>query len=168
MFGIGMPELVLILVIALIVLGPSKLPEIARALGRGMHEFRKATDDLRDNLMAEPPRYESTTAPVDPGTSTPSTGAPVSTPPAAVGVEAADRSGEASAQRQQDPAEGAFDTPAADPAPAADETAGDRAAQYVAEELDFGRETSRTDDAAGRADAGAAPSRPGSDPVQPA
>ena len=166
MFGIGMPELVLILVIALIVLGPSKLPEIARALGRGMHEFRKATDELRDNLMAEPPRYESTSAPVDPGTSTPSTGAPVSTPPAAVGVEAADRSDEAAARR--DPAEGAFDTPAADQTASADDTAGDRAAQYVAEELDFGRDASRTDDASERADAGAAPSRPGSDPVQPA
>lgn len=168
MFGIGMPELVLILVIALIVLGPSKLPEIARTLGRGMHEFRKATDDLRDNLMAEPPRYEST-ASTDPGTSTPSTGAPVSTPPAAVGVATTDDPDEAAIQR--DPAAGAFDTPAAPQAPATaagDEPTGDRTAQYVAEELDFGRETSTTADAAGQADAGGAPRRPGSEPAQPA
>jgi TatA/E family protein of Tat protein translocase len=47
MFGIGMPELLLILVLALIVLGPKKLPELARALGKGMAEFRRATDELK-------------------------------------------------------------------------------------------------------------------------
>lgn len=47
MFGIGMPELVLILAVALIVLGPRKLPEIARSLGKAMREFKKAADDLR-------------------------------------------------------------------------------------------------------------------------
>jgi sec-independent protein translocase protein TatB len=50
MFGIGMPELLLILALALIVLGPKKLPELARALGKGMAEFRKATDELKDEL----------------------------------------------------------------------------------------------------------------------
>jgi TatA/E family protein of Tat protein translocase len=50
MFGMGMPEVLLILAIALIVLGPKKLPEIARALGRGIAEFRKATQDLKENL----------------------------------------------------------------------------------------------------------------------
>jgi Tat protein translocase TatB subunit len=50
MFGIGMPELLLILALALIVLGPRKLPEIARALGKGMAEFRRATDELKDDL----------------------------------------------------------------------------------------------------------------------
>ncbi|OGQ82019.1 MAG: hypothetical protein A3F90_20385 [Deltaproteobacteria bacterium RIFCSPLOWO2_12_FULL_60_19] len=50
MFGIGMPELLLILALALIVLGPRKLPEIARALGKGMAEFRRATDELKDEL----------------------------------------------------------------------------------------------------------------------
>ena len=53
MFGIGMPELIVILVIALIVIGPSKLPDLARALGRGMAEFRKATQDLKDSLNIE-------------------------------------------------------------------------------------------------------------------
>ena len=50
MFGIGMPELLLILGLALIVLGPKKLPELARALGKGLAEFRRATDELKDQF----------------------------------------------------------------------------------------------------------------------
>lgn len=43
MFSFSMPELILILVIALVVFGPGKLPEVGKALGRGIQEFRKAT-----------------------------------------------------------------------------------------------------------------------------
>ena len=50
MFGVGMPELLVILGLALILLGPKRLPEIARALGKGMSEFRRATDELKDEL----------------------------------------------------------------------------------------------------------------------
>jgi TatA/E family protein of Tat protein translocase len=50
MFGIGGPELLLILAVALIVLGPKKLPELARALGKGLGEFRRATDELKDEF----------------------------------------------------------------------------------------------------------------------
>lgn len=50
MFGIGGPELLLILAVALIVLGPKKLPELARALGKGLAEFRRATDELKDEF----------------------------------------------------------------------------------------------------------------------
>jgi TatA/E family protein of Tat protein translocase len=50
MFGIGGPELILILAVALIVLGPKKLPELARALGKGLAEFRRATDELKDEF----------------------------------------------------------------------------------------------------------------------
>ena len=50
MLGIGMQEIIIILVVALIVIGPKKLPDLARALGRAMGEFRRATDDLKDNL----------------------------------------------------------------------------------------------------------------------
>jgi Tat protein translocase TatB subunit len=50
MFGIGMPELLVIFVVALIVLGPKRLPDVAKALGKGLAEFRKATADLTDEL----------------------------------------------------------------------------------------------------------------------
>jgi TatA/E family protein of Tat protein translocase len=50
MFGIGMPELLLILAVALVVLGPKKLPELARSLGRGLAEFKKTTSDLKQNI----------------------------------------------------------------------------------------------------------------------
>ena len=50
MFNIGMPELLLILAVALIVLGPKRLPEIARALGKIVGEFRRTTQDIRDDF----------------------------------------------------------------------------------------------------------------------
>ena len=53
MFGIGPQELLVILVVGLLVLGPKRLPEIARSLGRGMAEFRRASSDLRQSLSLE-------------------------------------------------------------------------------------------------------------------
>lgn len=60
MFGIGMPELLLILGVALIVLGPKKLPELARALGKGLAEFRRATDELKDEFNQMEREIEAT------------------------------------------------------------------------------------------------------------
>ena len=53
MFGIGIPELMIIMVIALIVVGPHKLPELARSLGKGLAEFKKASSDFRRNIEEE-------------------------------------------------------------------------------------------------------------------
>ena len=53
MFDIGMPELILIFVIALLVFGPKKLPEIGKSLGRAMSEFKRSSNEFRDNLEKE-------------------------------------------------------------------------------------------------------------------
>ncbi len=53
MFGIGMPEMILILAVALIVIGPKKLPDLAKSLGRAMGEFKKATTDLKDSMQID-------------------------------------------------------------------------------------------------------------------
>ena len=50
MFGIGMPEMLLICAIALIVIGPKKLPDLAKSLGRAFGEFKRATSDLKESL----------------------------------------------------------------------------------------------------------------------
>jgi sec-independent protein translocase protein TatA len=54
MFGpIGMPELIIIMVIALIIFGPRKLPELGRSLGRSIGEFKRASSELRNTLDEE-------------------------------------------------------------------------------------------------------------------
>lgn len=58
MFSFSMPELVLILVIALIVFGPGKLPEVGKAIGKGIQEFRRASTDIT-NPKEEPIKVEA-------------------------------------------------------------------------------------------------------------
>ena len=55
MFGLGMPEILLILAIALIVIGPKKLPELAKTLGRAMGEFKRSAQDLKRSIDLETP-----------------------------------------------------------------------------------------------------------------
>ena len=69
---IGWPELVILLVVVLIVFGPGKLPDIGNAIGRGVREFRKASNDLEESIRGEPqkpqkPQQTQAAAPKDDG-----------------------------------------------------------------------------------------------------
>jgi TatA/E family protein of Tat protein translocase len=89
MFGIGMTELIVILAIALVVLGPKKLPEIARSLGRGLAEFRRASSEMRREFLdvADESRPLSPAAPAPPaeGAATPPVAAAPPKPPETTG-----------------------------------------------------------------------------------
>ena len=69
--NIGAPELIVILIIALVVLGPGKLPDVAASLGKSVREFRKAATDVSDAGKLTPPATPATTdaaAPAAPNT----------------------------------------------------------------------------------------------------
>jgi Tat protein translocase TatB subunit len=53
MFGIGLPELLIIAALALILIGPKKLPDLAKSLGKTLGELRKATDDVKETIFEE-------------------------------------------------------------------------------------------------------------------
>jgi len=53
MFGLGMQEMIVILVIALLIFGPKKLPDLGRSLGRGLAEFKRASEELKEGLAVE-------------------------------------------------------------------------------------------------------------------
>ena len=67
MFGIGVPELLVILVVALIVLGPKRLPEVGSSIGKGIREFKRSISDTQDAIMGPdersnlPPRQPDST-----------------------------------------------------------------------------------------------------------
>ena len=89
MFGIGMPELLLLFVLALLVFGPKKLPEIGKQLGRALGELRRASEELKEGWAAEvaavdePPASPAggAAAPAEPAPATPPAPAPGETPP---------------------------------------------------------------------------------------
>jgi sec-independent protein translocase protein TatB len=93
MFGIGMPELLVILVVALVVLGPKRLPDVARTLGKAMAEFRRQTSDMMDEFQVqamlddEAPRRKApapatATASAAPGAASPAPSEPPAAAPA--------------------------------------------------------------------------------------
>jgi sec-independent protein translocase protein TatB len=53
MFGIGMPEMILILAVALIIFGPKKLPELGKSIGRALGEFKRATNDIKESIQID-------------------------------------------------------------------------------------------------------------------
>ena len=61
MFGLGLPELIVIFVIALVVFGPKKLPDLGKSIGRAMAEFKKAQQEFQDSVQTEMKEVEKTT-----------------------------------------------------------------------------------------------------------
>jgi sec-independent protein translocase protein TatA len=78
--SIGMPELIIIFVIALIIFGPRKLPELGRSLGKSLAEFKRASNELRSTLEEEI-RLEDQKARVEPSRTTEAAATPVQTQP---------------------------------------------------------------------------------------
>jgi TatA/E family protein of Tat protein translocase len=91
-FNIGAPELIIILVIALLIIGPGKLPDVGSALGKSIREFRKASTDIQESVKVDatplPPQAASA-QPAPTPTATAQAAAVAAAPAAAPAVEAA-------------------------------------------------------------------------------
>lgn len=67
MFGIGLQEMLIILVVVLIVFGPKRLPDLARSIGKGIAEFKKASDEVRKGIEEAVQEEEEKTPPMQAG-----------------------------------------------------------------------------------------------------
>jgi len=66
MFGIGFQEMIVILVVALVIFGPKRLPDLARSLGKGIAEFKKASEEVRKGIEDAVEEEENLTTPPKP------------------------------------------------------------------------------------------------------
>jgi len=128
MFGIGMPELMLIFVLALLVFGPKELPKIARTLGKAMAELRRASDELRDGIQREIELAEREETPASPPEAGPSTTLTEATPPAPETLPSQDAEGS-----QLPPGSVAAEIPTEPATPASGEQVGETPAKEVVE-----------------------------------
>ncbi len=154
MFGIGVSELMVILAIALIVLGPSKLPEVAKLLGKGLAEFRRATSDVTEELRSAQKAIDAEARKamraVDPGAGQ------VAKKAARPKGDDKDAAVASAAKSASPPADGGSDDAVAktvsrtEPASAAPEQSGKTAA--AAAQAPLGTESGSTSDAAGSKD----------------
>jgi TatA/E family protein of Tat protein translocase len=96
--NIGAPELIIILVIALLVLGPGKLPEVGKSIGQSIKEFRKASTDVQEGMNLNP---TPATAPAAPGAAVPA--APIAAAPLAAAVTDAAVAAEPAAPAASEP-----------------------------------------------------------------
>ena len=101
-FNIQGPELILILVIALVVLGPGKLPEVGSALGKSIREFRKAATDVKDATSIEPLKAPDAVAAARVSSTTDTPATPPPAPEAPVSGSFEDRPPVAAASRPSD------------------------------------------------------------------
>lgn len=116
-FNIQGPELILILIIALIVIGPGKLPDVGSALGKSIREFRKAASDVKETTRLDAAPASGSATATNGGTAVttaPPAPAAIAAPPAAAPVPVAPPPAE---EPVPSAAPGAPATPAGDPAP---------------------------------------------------
>jgi TatA/E family protein of Tat protein translocase len=85
--NIGAPELIIILVIALLILGPGKLPEVGSSLGKSIREFRKASTDIQDSVKVD---VDTSPLPATPAPSATAPAAPAAAVAAAVAAQPAE------------------------------------------------------------------------------
>jgi TatA/E family protein of Tat protein translocase len=137
MFGpLGLPELVFILVLALLIFGPKRLPEIGRTVGKAMGEFRRASSELKRTLnteiaLDEEPAKPWSAAPRPPATDSESTPR-IATPATAAGGPALDRIAPGAAPGSEPAAVEAGPAPPVEPAAVAIEPGGATAAEEAA------------------------------------